>query len=203
MKPKDIIPKDTRYVPFVQEKTHCVPACISMIMYHQGIPLISQQVLGHAMGMIVHRDDKKLFWSPPKASANYMGRGYYGTQIGLKKYHPNTVFPKLGIPLEMVFHPISSFDKSGIKKFLLETQKSDKDIIVCFDAGKLNGHGKRGGHVSVFDVVEPSKNSVRIVDPQQSRPKWRNISISLLYESMKLHGDKNMGGFWEFRKKIL
>ncbi len=198
---KELIPKDTRYVPFVQEKTHCVPACISMIMYRNTIPLIPQQLLGHHLGMVVHKDDRHLFWKPPTASTNYMGPGHYGTQIGLKKYHPNTVFPKLGIPLKMIFHPTSEFDLKSCKKFLIDSQKNNKDIILCFDAGKLNGHDKRGGHVSVFDVIEPSKNAVRIIDPQQSRPKWRIIPMQLLYESMKLHGDRNMGGFWEFVKK--
>lgn len=197
---KDIVPRNSRYIPFVQEKMHCVPACISMIMYRRKIPLVSQQLLGHHLGMVVPKDNRYLYWNPPKASMNYMGPGYYGTQIGLKKYHPNTVFPKLCIPLRMTFHSISTFDIQSCKEFLINAQKKDSDIIVCFDSGKMDRVDKRAGHVSVFDVIEPSKNSVRIIDPQLNKPKWRNVSLRLLYESMKLHGDRNMGGFREFKK---
>lgn len=58
---KNIIPKDTRYIPFTQQKSCCVPTSISIIMYKRNIPLIPQEVLGYYLGLIVDPEFKNLF----------------------------------------------------------------------------------------------------------------------------------------------
>ena len=194
---KEIIPKDSRYIPFVQQRSCCVPTCISMIMYRHGIPLIPQELLGYHLGLTVKRDSTKLFWHPRTGKRPPAG---WGTQMYKKQYHPNIVFPKLKIPFKVFFHSVDSFSDKSFNKFLLETVKKDKDMIVCFDHGNLTGTGKQGGHVCLLDRVYLQKNEVRLIDPSSNWPKWRVVKISRLKKAMEFHGGNRNGGFWEFRK---
>ena len=103
---KEIIPKDTRYVPLTQQPSCCTPTSISIVMLKLGIPLISQELLGYHLGLRVNKKVKLLFWNPvvgPKPGAGY------GTRIDRKEYETNAIFKKLNIPLEGTFYPIENF----------------------------------------------------------------------------------------------
>ncbi|MFZ5982611.1 MAG: hypothetical protein ACOYS2_03535 [Patescibacteria group bacterium] len=195
---KEIVPKDSRYVPFAQQKSCCAPTSISMIMYKNKIPLLPQELLGYHLGLTVEKECKNLFWNS-KMVGERPPSGY-GTRIVLNKYNPNTVFPKLKIPLKMIYHPISTFNDIDFKKFMVDAVKKDKDVCVCFNHGVLKGERAGNGHVCVLDRIYPSKGLVRIIDPSVNQPKWRIVRISLLKKAMEVHGDDKMGGFWEFKK---
>lgn len=192
---KEIIPKDSRYIPIVQQKSCCVPASILMIMYRHRIPLISQELIGYHLGLIVASENRKLFWNVRTGKRPSSG---YGTQIYKKEFNPNVAFSKLKIPLRMIFHPISKFSDKDFKNFVVEVLKKDKDMLTCFDHGKLSGNNVRGGHVCVIDRVNIKDNTIRLIDPQNTQPKWRVVKISRLLEAMQFHGDKKSGGLWEF-----
>lgn len=182
----------------MQQKSCCTVASISVIMYKHGISLIPQELLGYYLGLVIPVKNKKLYWNP-RAGKRYPSG--YGTQISLKKYHPNTVFPKLKIPLKTIYHPISNFNtEKNFKDFIIEKVKKDKDILVCFDHGKLKGDNIQGGHVCVVDRIYPSKGLIRLIDPSSNQPKWRMVKISLLKKATEFHGDDKAGGFWEFVK---
>ena len=155
----NIIPKDSRYIPLVQQKSCCVPTCISIIMYKRGIPLIPQELLGYHLGLIVSDEMKNLYWNPrigPRPPAGY------GTRIYQERYHPNSVFPKLKIPLKMIYHPISSFVTNKVFiDFITKSVKQDKDILTCFDHGKISGNNIQGGHICVLDRMYSSKGLVK------------------------------------------
>ena len=194
----EIVPKDSRYIPIVQQKSCCSVACILMIMQRQGIPLIAQELLGYHLGLVVAPENRKLFWKPRIGKRPLGG---YGTQIYRKEFHPNTVFPKLGIPLEMIFHPISKFSDKEFSDFIFALVKENKDILICFDHGQFYGDNLRGGHVCVVDRINLSKGTIRLIDPQQSQPKWVIIKIEKLLKALRLHGDEKSGGLWEFKMR--
>lgn len=194
---KNIVPKDTRYVPFTQQKSCCVPACISMIMYKLGIPLISQELLGYYLGLTVAKENRHLFWHPRVGKMSKYG---YGTRIDLKKYNPNIVFKKLGIPLRMTPYHINKFKtKKDFVLFVSECIKKDKDILVFLGSKALDNSAQNNGHACVIDRIYPAKDIVRIIDPTASRPKWRELKIRTLMEAMKAHPTKG-GGFRKFEK---
>lgn len=194
---KEIIPKDSRYVPFAQQKSCCVPASILMLMYKNKIPLISQELLGYHLGLTVDKEYKNLFWN---VRTGKMPKSGYGTRINSEQFNPNSVFPKLKIPFKMIYHPISRFDKDGFEKFMVDAVKKDKDMLVCFNHGVLKGERAGGGHVCVLDRIYPAKGIVRLIDPSVKQPKWRIAKISKLKKAMEVHGDEKAGGFWEFKK---
>jgi len=203
---KDIVPKDSRYIPFTQQKSCCVLACISMIMYKNRIPLLPQELLGYHLGLIVSPEDKRLFWNVTTGKKPLSG---YGTRISVekynpnlvksKKYDPNLVFKKLKIPLKMMIHPIADFNINSFVGFIIKSIKNDGDILVCLNNGILNGNESSGGHLCVIDRIYPSKKEVRIIDPSYNKPKWRIIKINKLKKSMEVHPAKG-GAFWEFIK---
>jgi len=194
---KNIIPKDTRYIPLTQQKSCCAPASISMVMYKLGLPLMPQELLGYYLGLVVSKDDQYLFWS---AKTGKKPRHGYGTRVGLKKYNPNQVFKKLGVPLRMTIHPIAKFKtKKEFISFILNRIKKDEDILTCFHNGILNGNDKNGGHVCVVDRIYPAKNKIRLIDPSPNQPKWREVEIDRLKRAMELH-PTNGGGFWELER---
>jgi len=191
---KDVIPKDSRYVPLTQQKYCCVPACIQIVMLRHNIPLVPVELIGYYMGLIVPKNITKLFWNVKTGPKPIAG---YGTQVG-KKYNPNTVFKKLNIPLKINWNLINNFN--DVKDFILYLSKiesKNKDVLVCYDWGKLFDKKNNNGHICVLDKVYLSENKVRIIDPEYDAPKWRMIEIKKLFEAMKSHGPEKCGGFWE------
>lgn len=191
---KDIIPKDSRYIPMTQQKSCCVPTAISIVMYKRGIPLVPQELLGYHLGLIVDKIDKELFWNSRTGKRPLAG---YGTQIGLAKYGPDVAFEKLGIPLRMAVRSIDEFKtQKYFINYISECIKADKDILACFNHGILSGNDKKGGHVCVVDKIYTSRGVVRLIDPSPNKPKWREVKISLLKSAMEGHPSGG-GGFWE------
>lgn len=192
----EITPKNSRYIPMTQQPSCCVPTCLSIIMYKRGIPLLSQEELGYHLGLVVSEENKHLFYNPRTIERPVSG---YGTQIYKEEYHPNTVFPKLGIPLEMKFYPIDDFeDEKELESFISKKIDGDADLLVCFDHGELKGDHKQGGHVCVVDRIFSESGEIRLIDPQRNQPKWRMVEAKDLYEAMKLHTKEKMAGIWEF-----
>lgn len=195
---KNIIPKDTRYIPFTQQNSCCVPTSISIIMYKLGIPLLPIELLGYHLGLILDKDKKSLFWSPrvgPRPKAGY------GTQIYDKKYEINSVFRKLKIPIKVSSYLLSTFkDKKELILFLSKNIKDDKDIIVFLGSDVLNNTLNNNGHACVVDRIYPSKNIVRLIDPSSNQPKWREIKIEKFIQAIKKH-PTGLGKFSVLEKK--
>ncbi|MDD5290936.1 MAG: hypothetical protein PHZ04_02360 [Patescibacteria group bacterium] len=193
---KDVTPKDTRYIPFTQQPWCCVPTCILMIMYRHHIPLISQELLGYYLGLIVPQKDRKYFWRVAVGKRPPAG---YGTRSYLKIYEPNKALKRLKIPLEIKFHPIDKFKNiNDFSDFLIKAEKQNKDILACFNYKKLYGQGNDGGHLSVVDRVYLKGSKVRLIDPGGNEPKWRLVSITELKKAMEGHYYKS-ARFWEFK----
>lgn len=194
---KNIIPKDTRYIPLTQQRSCCVPTSISIVMYKLGLPLRPQELLGRYLGLIVSKESKGLFWNPRTGKKPKAG---YGTRTRLKQYNPNSAFKKLGIPLKMTVHPIDKFKtKKDFVSFVLNCVKRSKNILVCFNQGVLSNNNKNAGHVCVVDQIYPSKDTIRLIDPSSNQPKWREVKINKLKKAMELHPAKG-GGFWELER---
>lgn len=191
---KDLTPKDSRYVPLVQQRWCCVPACISMVMYKHGMKLLPQEYLAYHLGLIVPKEDRALFST---ARTGKKPKAGYGTQIEKKEYSPNVVFPKLKIPLKMTYHSARDLDMPRLSELLVTAEKGNKDLLVCFDTGALGKTKNHGGHVCVFDRIDAKKGMVRLIDPASSQPKWRTVSLEDLYRGMRYHWNKS-GGVWEF-----
>lgn len=184
--------QQTRYIPFTQQPYCCVPACFQMVMYRQGIPLVAQEDLAYAMGLTVPEKDAHLFGNVRTGDMPSSG---WGTQIQKEAYHPNAVFPKMGIPLKLEQYFTRDFkDEAGLKYLLQSIQDEDADALLCFDYGKLWDLPKTGGHVCVFDRIEG--DTVYIVDPERNVPKYRRVAIGKLFQSMDFHGDENSTGVW-------
>lgn len=190
----DIIPNDSRYTPLTQQKWCCVPTCIQIVMLKNGIPLISAELLGHYLGLIVPREESKYFWSARTGERPPAG---YGTQANDKKYAPNTVFKKLGIPLKMSWSLINKFKTpEQLKDYLVKAEKNDENVLLCFDWGTLVGSKFRNGHLCVFDRMV-DKNEIRFIDPGYDGSKWKTVKIEKMFEAMKYHTRGNGAGCWK------
>lgn len=193
---KNVIPKDSRYIPFVQQQSCCAVTCIKMVMYKRGIPLIPQELLGYHLGLIVSPENKHLFWN---ARTGKKPKAGYGTQVFFKLYNPNRAFKKLKIPLKFSTHHINCYKtEEKLRDYIADFVEKNKDMLVCFDHGTLNDNDKHAGHVCVVDRIYPKKNLVRIIDPSVNQPKWRMVKISKLKKAMELH-PANGGSFWELK----
>jgi len=195
---RNVVPKDSRYIPFTQQKSCCVPTCLQMIMYKHSIPLIPAEEIGHNLGLVVNPDNALLFYNvrtletPPRSG--------YGTRIFETKYNPTKVFKKLKIPLKVEIIPVVRFKSvGGFEKYLTNIEKNDENVLLCFNYGVLsNDLSKSGGHVVVFDRLK--KGGIRIIDPSPSWPKWRIVTIAKMYKAMKKHKEKRSGGVWKITK---
>ncbi len=195
----NIIPTDSRYTPLTQQRWCCVPTCIQIVMLRHSIPLVSAELIGYHMGLVVPKDELVYFW---KGRTGEMPPAGYGTQAGKAKYGPNAVFKKLTIPLKMNWSLINKFPTiNSFYEYLKKCSSTDADVLVCYDWGTLFDSDYHGGHVCVLDIVDISKGEVRIIDPEYKASKWKVVSINKLYEAMLFHGKEKSGGFWEISLK--
>lgn len=194
---KNIIPKDTRYVPFVQQHACCVPTSISVVMYKNGIPLISQELLGYYLGLILSKEHKNLFWNTVTGKRPLAG---YGTRIYHSKYNINLAFKKLNIPLSTIEYKIENFkSKNDLVNFIYKKISEDKDLMVFLSSDVLNNTNKKNGHACVVDRIYQSRDIIRLIDPSSVHPKWREIKINKFIKAVKSHPTGG-GKFLEFKK---
>lgn len=197
---KEVIPKDSRYVPLTQQPYCCVPTCIQIVMVRHNIPLVSAELMAHYMQIVVPKKDAKLFWNV-RSSAKKPEAGY-GTKLN-ESLTADPMFKKLGIPLRMKWHLINQFDSpEDIRQFMQRAIDEDRDILVCFRYGSLFNTRYTGGHTCVLDQIDSKGNKVRLVDPGRKVPKWRTVTTTKLFKAMKAHGSEKMGGFWEIEKRL-
>jgi len=204
----EIVPKDSRYIPFSQQPYCCVPTSIQMVMYRHGIPLIPAEELGYHLGLTVPKNAVKFFWrmrTGKRPASTFRPIAGYGTRIYEGKYDPNKVFKKLHIPLVMKLNPIEKFENfNEFKIYLWKLSRKDFDVLMCFHHGTLANDPERdNGHVVVLDKIYPKKGTIRFVDPTRG-PKWKIVRMKKMYEAMKAHSNGKAAGFWEMnfiRKK--
>lgn len=195
------MPTDTRYIPLTQQRWCCVPTCFQMVMLRHKMPLVPAEVIGWHMGLTVPKADRSLFWNARTGKRPPAG---YGTRANERKFSANAVLRKLKIPLQVGGPLIDNFDNlEQFKDYLGRIEKEDKDVLVCFDWGKLTGERYHGGHVCVFDRYYPKQEEVRIIDPAYHSPKWRTVKTKRLFDAMKYHGADKSGGFWEIINNIV
>lgn len=197
-KKKNIIPKDTRYVPLTQQSYCCVPTCMQIVMLRHNIPLVSVELMAHYMEVVVPKKEGKLFWNVRTTSKR--SKAGYGTRLN-EDLTADPMFKKLSIPLRMQWNLIDNFNSvDEIKKYMQESVKANKDVLLCYQYGALFNTNHKGGHVCVLDRIYPKKGEVRFIDPECDVPKWRTVKISKLFKAMRAHGQDKMGGFWEIKK---
>ena len=170
-----------------------------MIMYKNNIPLVSQEVIGNALGLTVPKEDAFLFENPRTGKRPVAG---WGTQIYNSEFSPNVAFDNLHIPLSMELHLIDEFNSvEQIGEFLARNEHANADILVCYDYGTLFSTDLHIGHVNVFDSYNQGSGVVRLVDPEQRVPKYRQVKIEKLFSALIAHGNEKSGGFWEFARR--
>jgi hypothetical protein len=196
---KNITPKDTRYVPFTQQNSCCVPTSLSIVMYKLGIPLLPIELLGYHLGLILNKDKKNLFWNPKIGERPKAG---YGTQMYDKKYEINSVFKKLKIPIKVTSYPLVNFkNKKDIILFLSKFIKDNKDIVVLLNSDVLNNTSNNNGHACVIDKIYPNKDLIRLIDPLYEQPKWREFKVDKFIKAIKNH-PTGLGRFLVLEKDI-
>lgn len=192
----DITPRDSRYIPLVQQRYCCVAACISMVMLRHGIPLIPQEELAYHLGLLVPREFRSLFCV---TRTGRRPRSGYGTQIFDAAFEPNRVFRHLHISLRFKNYPIDDVvSADALLQFLYDGLKEDRDMLVCFDAATLYPASRSGGHVCVVDCVDLATEKIRLIDPSPNAPKWQWHSAQCLFDAMRAHGSYRSGGVWFF-----
>jgi len=194
----DATPNNTRYVPLTQQPYCCVPTCIQIVMYKNGIPLVPAEEIGYHLGLVVSPEDAKFFYkvrtaeTPPPAG--------YGTRIYDKEFEPNVALKNLRIPLALSVKQIGDIDSADdLLRLLEEVEAKNGDVLMCFNHGALvDDDSKNWGHVCVFDRLEDGK--IRIIDPSPEHPKWRTVEVLKMYDAMQKHGVKNAAGLWFMAK---
>ena len=198
---KDIVPLDSRYVPFTQQPYCCAPTCIQMVMYKNKIPLVPAEEIGYHLGLIVPSSEARLFYNVRASDRKPPSGVGYGTRIYLDEFNPNEAFKKLHIPLSLTVLPISSFDTAdSVFNFLLKAEEKNEDILFCFNHGVLvDDPARNWGHLVLFDRIIDKQ--FRIIDPSPTHPKWRLVKPEKMFLAMKKHGEKpTAAGLWRIKK---
>ena len=190
---QSVVPTDSRYIPFVQQPYCCGPACVQMILYKNGLPLLSQEEIGADLGLVVPSDQKDAFYKPDYRDTPAVASGF-GTRIQEPEYGLDKLIEKHDWRFKLSLELASSFSsQSGLINRLKNLVKEDDDTLICFQ----NDHGT--GHICVVDIVDEA--IVRVMDPSQHYPKWRRMSHNEIFDRVTAHGDANFGGLWILTKQ--
>lgn len=185
---KEVVPLNTRYVPFVQQPYCCGPACIQMVLYKNHLPLLSQEQIGAELGLIVPTELKNAFYNVDARDKPVVGSGF-GTRIQDPDFSLAKLIEKQAWPFRFTTELASSFiNEEVFIHRLKELVLDDSDALICFQ----NDQGT--GHVCVLDTIDDQ--TVTLMDPSQNYPKWRAISYPELFKRVQAHGDDNFGGIW-------
>ena len=183
--------KKYRYTPLTQQPYCCVPTIIQIVLLRRNMQLFSQEEIGYELGLTVPKKYKRIL---PKARTGKKPPAGWGTQVQVPKYSINHFFKKFKLPLKEEYSPVSKI--KNIKQWIKKQLEEDKDLIVCFNYGKL--YSGKGEHVSLLESIHD--NMVILVDSEQKVPKYRTVKLNKLIEAMKYH-EKKQGGFWIISKK--
>lgn len=187
-------PSDSRYIPFTQQPSCCVPTCIQMVMYRQGISLLPAEEIGHHLGLVAPPDRSRLFYGsvPTEPLAGFpLG----GIRSHLPEYHPNAAFARLGIPLHFAVEPIAGFSSAHeLLERLRALEADDGDAILPWNIGVLlDDPSQDFAHTTVFDRVIGER--VRIIDPSWKAPKWSSFDAERMFAAMQRH-HPDWAGIW-------
>lgn len=179
------------YIAFTQQPYLCVAACLQMVLYRRGIPLVEQETIANELGLIVPEEDLRYFAHAHTGERPSSG---YGTQIQDERYSIQKLFDKYGWKLTFTrYSELASIE--ALREKLVAVQGSDDtDAMLCFDYGVLWGTKNSGGHVCVFDRIEG--DIVHIIDPERNVPKRREVALQQLFEAIDFHGAHNATGLW-------
>jgi hypothetical protein len=180
-----------RYTPFTQQPYLCVAACLQMVLYRRGIPLLEQEDIANELGLIIPEEDLKYF---AHARTGEMPSSGWGTQIQNDQYSMQKLFDKQAWPLNFTrYSEIHSVDE--LREKLLQVQHDNgADAMLCFDYGILWGLKDHGGHVCVFEKIEG--DIVHIIDPERNVRKRRQADIHDFFKAIDFHGAQNAAGIW-------
>lgn len=193
------VPDDSRYVPFTQQPSCCVPTCIQMVMYRIGIPLRPAEEIGYHLGLVVPPDRSKLFCNVRTATDTPPAG--YGIQMHVPDHEPNAAFARMNIPLNFIVEPITNFSSANeLLERLREHESADLDVLVAFNLGALLDDSSLNGahHVCVFDRIVGER--VRLIDPSFHAPKWKIFDAERLLAAMQKHVSSDWGGIWLLTK---
>jgi hypothetical protein len=182
----------SRYIPITQQPYCCAAACIQMVMYRHGIPLIPQEDIAFELGLIVPKKDEFLF---QKVQKRDKGRKGWGTNIGWKNYSLSEGLKRSNIPLSARFYLSEELKSSEeLKLMLSDLQDEGVDILLCYDYREVWGGEGETSHVCVFDKIE--NNTVWMIDPEQNVPKFRHTTVNKLFKGIKKNGSDSFNGMW-------
>lgn len=169
----------SRYAHITQQPFCCVPACVQMVLSRRNLPLFSQEEIGIELGLTL---------AGKKPSAGW------GTQVDKPEYSINAFFRRHNLPLQEEYFTVSKLE--NIAEWASMQISKDNDIIVCFNYGKLyqGRYQKYHGHVCILGSIKDEK--AILIEPNESAGKYKHVNLENLMDSMKLHGEKNRGGFW-------
>jgi len=180
----------SRYIPLTQQPFCCLPTCIQMILLRRKLKLLSQEEIGRELGLIVPKEYKKIL---PLARTGKKPSSGWGTQASEKKFSINKFLKKFKYPLREKYFPLSKI--KDVEKWLAKELKEGSDIMVCFNYKRLYGEGNDGGHISLIEKINYYNKTFTLIDPEGNVPKFRDVKIKKLVNSIKYHGKKNYGGF--------
>jgi hypothetical protein len=188
-------PNNSRYVPFTQQPACCVPTCLQIVMYKEGIPLVPAEEIGYYMGLVVRPEKKNLFFDV-RTAEEAPAAGY-----GIQRM-PDAAFEAMGIPLTFTVRPIADFPtKTDLLQELLRVEANNGNALLCFNQGGLvDDDSQNWGHVGVFDRVV--KGQIRMIDPSPEQPKWRLVPVENLFNGMKKRGVQIAAGVWLLEPKL-
>lgn len=191
-------PSDSRYVPFNNPPSCCVPACVQMVMYRRGIPLLPAEEIGYHLGLAVTPDQERFFWRPRVADDNPRG---WAVRFDLPEYEPNTAFARMGIPLRLTVEPVAGFASAqALLARLCAIEADDEDAILAWNVGVLledaDDEFRDWAHATVFDRVIDGR--VRIIDPGWNAPKWSSFTAERMLAALQRHARRapDWAGIW-------
>jgi hypothetical protein len=178
------------YEPITEKEFCCVPAVLQMIQTRRGFDCLSQDEIGHQLGLIVPKEPEHLF---ERVRTGPEPKAGYGTQTSKEEFSIAGYFRRNGLPLKLVKTQPHSLDELH-SQLTVSIQNGD-DVIICYNSRLLFGDGDNE-HVSLVQELDLETRHLLVVDPAIDVPKLRETTLDRLYEVLNAHDVNDHGGLW-------
>ncbi len=178
----------SRYIPFPQQLYCCVPACIQMVLYRRGIPLIAQEIIWKYLWLRIPKEKEYLF---DVIKAGEEPKAWYWTQVS--KYPISNFFVQNNIKLKEEYFFLDDI-KTDIKIWIQDIIKNNWDILVCLNLKSLDEKSEDIWHILLIDSFD--WDNIVLLDPRNINPKYRPVKFEVMINAISHHWRSRRWWFW-------
>ncbi len=166
------------YERLIQMQSCCWPTCIQMILFRHWIR-IDQEQLAYDLWLVIEENNKPYYTLPFKVVPQWDLTHW----LKFSRFEGEQI---RGVLESFWFKSIVVYYSQfwDFERLIIENISKNNDIIVNFRVEWINDNGKPRWHFVVLSSYDSVNRIVTVCDPTSKSPKYREVEVDKLKESM-------------------